>query len=611
MVDSRELRAKAAEYRQRLESTQAELQRQNAAASNVPHSQHRASGEATGAPVPDQRASWEIQQLLAGGPEKERRGVDAALAAGAGARRRQHVAAVQAVVHEIINEWVRAARAPGLPVQLAQLYTFGSFLLGVDTADSDVDMLVVVPKDLGRDAGFFTPAAEMTNGDRGGAPRRTLAQTFAEDARVEKLIEVRDAFVPCLKLRLNGVDVDLTFANVLPAAEKGSAVPRQVEGTAGWNSNPAEFLGWSDALLEELVGEVQTLRAINGVRTSHWIMQTVPSRDSFQTVLLCVKRWAQARGVYGTVMGFLGGISWALLTAYICREHPAHTSPLELLRKMFNSWCAWPWPAPVELTKRVFMGDKLASLDADVWSSDGPTRSGLMPILTPVYPSMNTAFGVSRSSFNTLKEEFARAEQITDKIAAGDSGGAHSLSAAALAHPSPSTSPKWLTELMSPLRADFAQSYEHYLEVSVSEAPPMCSPLARMAREKWAELFLASLRQLLRKLEGSAAFERLRPVPPYAATPHTNQASGAGKRPRPAVAWGGGDDSSDAGSSTRALVGLICSETSSVDEMRQECEKAVRELQEQLRVRASDGGWYSSEMGLLSRVVSRPTPQAA
>ena len=132
-----------------------------------------------------------------------------------------------------------------------------------------------------------------------------------------------------------------------------------------------------------------------------------------------------------------------------------------------------------------------------------------------------------------------------------------------------------------------------------------------MAREKWAELFLASLRQLLRKLEGSAAFERLRPVPPYAATPHTNQASGAGKRPRPAVAWGGGDDSSDAGSSTRALVGLICSETSSVDEMRQECEKAVRELQEQLRVRASDGGWYSSEMGLLSRVVSRPTPQAA
>ena len=61
----------------------------------------------------------------------------------------------------------------------------------------------------------------------------------------------------------------------------------------------------------------------------------------------------------------------------------------------------------------------------------------------------------------------------------------------------------------------------------------MCSPLAKMAREKWAELFLASLRQLLRKLEGSAAFERLRPVPPYAATPHTNQASGSGKRPRP------------------------------------------------------------------------------
>ena len=30
--------------------------------------------------------------------------------------------------------------------------------------------------------------------------------------------------------------------------------------------------------------------------------------------------------------------------------------------------------------------------------------------------------------------------------------------------------------LMSPLRTEFAQTYEHYLEVSVSDAPPMCSP---------------------------------------------------------------------------------------------------------------------------------------
>ena len=157
--------------------------------------------------------------------------------------------------------------------------------------------------------------------------RRSLAQVFSEDPRVEKLIEVKEAFVPCLKLRFHGIDVDLTYANILPAVDSAAgghggstsnrgqqsqkqppATPQpQPESVEGWHSHPAKFLPGS--LLDDLIGMlaergsigndgVATLRSINGVLTSHWILHNVgPNVQNFQTALVCVKHWAKARGV--------------------------------------------------------------------------------------------------------------------------------------------------------------------------------------------------------------------------------------------------------------------------------------------------------------------------
>lgn len=66
--------------------------------------------------------------------------------------------------------------------------------------------------------------------------------------------------------------------------------------------------------------------SLSGRRCNQAIVRSVPNLSKFQIALRFIKLWAQAKGIYENAVGFLGGISWAILMAKICQMFPNYES---------------------------------------------------------------------------------------------------------------------------------------------------------------------------------------------------------------------------------------------------------------------------------------------
>ena len=290
-----------------------------------------------------------------------------------------------------------------------------------------------------------------------------------------ELQPVPDAFTPVIKMKFCGISIDLLYARL-----NVGSVPEELSLTA-------------DSILRNL--DEASVRSLNGCRVTDALLSLVPDVDHFRIVLRALKRWASARGVYGNVYGFLGGVNWAILAARVCQLYPRGT-PALLLSRFFRVYSQWRWPNPVMLCPiegADTAGAGGAATDASalglpVWDPrrNPRDRLHLMPIITPAYPCMNSSYNVSESTLALMRNEMARGDA---QAQAAYAAGAKLIAAGSELHG------VW-APMFEPLK--FFDTYKHYLQVDVRAA----SEDSQRRWEGWVE---SRLRQLVLSVERATA----------------------------------------------------------------------------------------------------------
>mmetsp|Transcript_34009 Transcript_34009/g.25097 ORF Transcript_34009/g.25097 Transcript_34009/m.25097 type:complete len:227 (+) Transcript_34009:385-1065(+) len=215
-----------------------------------------------------------------------------------------------------------------------------------------------------------------------------------------KVTEVREAFVPVIKMKFQEVDIDLLFARV-----------------ACVDTGDLKSL-LDDNILRNC--DRESIRSLNGSRVTDIILELVPNQESFRVVLRCIKLWAKNRGIYSNVLGYLGGVAWAILVANICQIFPFY-APNRLLEGFFSYYSKWEWGPEHAIMLTSLKNDESQvdfQIPSDLYykSSD---KNDLMPIITPAFPSMNTTHNVSVSTSLALLTEFEKARIITHDLVSG------------------------------------------------------------------------------------------------------------------------------------------------------------------------------------------------
>ncbi|GAA94903.1 uncharacterized protein L969DRAFT_89839 [Mixia osmundae IAM 14324] len=353
----------------------------------------------------------------------------------AGERRRESVLGrLDGMVKEFVRRacQLRGRSQSEIDEAGGKIFTFGSYRLGVHGPGADIDTLCVVPVYVER-ADFFTIFLDM----------------LRERDDVRDITDIPEAYVPLIKVKFTNVEIDLTFARI-----NRPTVPDDLE------------LG-DDNLLKQL--DERDVRSLNGSRVTDQILRLVPNIPVFRDSLRAIKYWAKRRAVYANVVGFPGGVSWAMLVARICQLYP-NECPGGILSRFFHIFLLWQWPEPVLLTPL-----KQGPLNVRVWNPhvNSADRMHKMPVITPAYPSMCSTHNISHSSMAVIKAEWERGENIVNRIAVGQT--------------------TW-AELFEP--TDFFYKYRYYLQITAS-SQDMDNQL------KWSGTVESKLRTLGANLEGA------------------------------------------------------------------------------------------------------------
>lgn len=221
---------------------------------------------------------------------------------------------------------------------------------------------------------------------------------MAPKGAITDLTPVEDAFVPIIKFEYWGISIDLIFARI--------ATLTQFPAHKELHLTENKYLRGLDEA---------ELRSVNGTRVTNEILNLVPEKATFRLALRAIKLWAQRRAIYANIIGFPGGVVWAMLVARICQLYPKAAAAV-IVARFFVIIGQWPWPSPVMLKH---MED--GPLAVRVWNPKVYKGDSfhLMPVITPAYPQMCATFNITHSNKAIIQRELQRAKGIASEILSG------------------------------------------------------------------------------------------------------------------------------------------------------------------------------------------------
>lgn len=256
------------------------------------------------------------------------------------------------------------------------IYSFGSYRLGVHSPGADIDVLCVAPNYVDRNKDFFN----------------SLITVFKSNSDISELCDVQDAYVPVIKMKYSGIQIDLLFANLHY---------KRIEENLDLQENN---------ILKNC--DKESILSLNGSRVTDQILKLVPNEENFNLTLKAIKLWADVRGLYSNAFGYFGGVAYAILVAKICQLFPNY-KPNKLLCMFFKVYSEWDFAKnPIMLNE--IIKDIGFKVDLEVFNPD--TAKYTVAIVTPAFPAMNSTHNVSETTKRVLINEFNFSKKLTELI---------------------------------------------------------------------------------------------------------------------------------------------------------------------------------------------------
>ncbi|KAL3105855.1 hypothetical protein niasHT_026630 [Heterodera trifolii] len=305
-------------------------------------------------------------------------------------------------INALIDKWSNGHARVGIS---------GSLLLGTHTADSDVDLICIVPgQTMGLKNFFGNKNATCEKNKCSDGSTDSLYCKLCENKSVAKLLKLMHSSIFLIKFHMDNVEIDITFVAI-----PGKSVLRA-------ELNEQMLTDYMNSLTNEKEEHKKMLRTISSYRSTLYIATLFLEKRIFNSkltdflklgkvncqndnknlenlrfLILSIKLWAKNNFIYANRYGYLNGIMTSIMATKIVLLYQ-NASFNFLLEKFFLFYSLRPQKVPLQLEKM------LADSKFDQFT---PTKGSESPlsILTPIFPAQNAAQLVTTASARIIHEQ--------------------------------------------------------------------------------------------------------------------------------------------------------------------------------------------------------------